>query len=446
MEIVYKNVDELIPYENNARTHSDEQVNQIVASINEYGFTNPLLIDEKDNIIAGHGRLLASKKLKMKEVPCIVLSGLTEAQKKAYIIADNKMALNAGWNDELLRLELENLKELDFNLELTGFSQDELDDIFKQEEFDFVPDEKDDTFFYFQKEEIQQDIVSGWKTYKDVKEYIENIIDLPTAKYQFNRLCQGYDDGYNISLLFNPHRLETDTIKSQNILYGINNDEKYRKEYARYIVNVINKVVPKNQYYKYIGLGNAGYQYVNEFPPYLARDIYLKYCKDGDRILNPCAGWGGRIIGLASCRFNSIEYVETDPQTETYKGLCKIKEFLKLGDNYKQYNLPFEKLKLNENYFDFVFTSPPYFNTEKYSEEETQSYKNKENYEDWKQSFLYVMLDKIYFSMKKGATCLLNVGKVRYPIDTDVIDYMKEKYNISCKYISIFFIFTFNKS
>ena len=150
MEIIYKKVNDLIPYINNSRTHSEEQVNQIVASINEFGFTNPLLIDEKDNIIAGHGRLLASKKLKMEEMPCIVLSGLTEAQKKAYIIADNKMALNAGWDEELLKIELENLKELDFDLELTGFDVDELDDIFQVEEgqeiveddFDIEPPEE----------------------------------------------------------------------------------------------------------------------------------------------------------------------------------------------------------------------------------------------------------------------------------------------------------------
>lgn len=150
MEIIQRKVNELIPYINNSRTHSEEQVNQIVASINEFGFTNPLLIDEKDNIIAGHGRLLASKKLKMEEVPCIVLSGLTEAQKKAYIIADNKMALNAGWDEELLKIELENLKELDFDLELTGFDVDELDDIFQTEEeqevieddFDIEPPEE----------------------------------------------------------------------------------------------------------------------------------------------------------------------------------------------------------------------------------------------------------------------------------------------------------------
>lgn len=143
MEIIYKKVSDLIPYVNNSRTHSDAQVSQICASINEFGFTNPVLIDEKDSIIAGHGRLLASKKLGMEEVPCIVLEGLTEAQKKAYIIADNKMALNAGWDEELLKIELENLKELDFNLELTGFNVDELDDILgkNEEEVEIVEDE-----------------------------------------------------------------------------------------------------------------------------------------------------------------------------------------------------------------------------------------------------------------------------------------------------------------
>lgn len=143
MEIIYKKVQDLIPYVNNSRTHSEEQVNQICASINEFGFTNPVLIDEKDSIIAGHGRLMASKKLEMEEVPCIVLKGLTEAQKKAYIIADNKMALNAGWDEELLKIELENLKELDFDLGLTGFNIDELDDILgvNEEEKEIIEDE-----------------------------------------------------------------------------------------------------------------------------------------------------------------------------------------------------------------------------------------------------------------------------------------------------------------
>ena len=134
MEIVYKKINELKPYENNSRTHDESQIKQICESIKEYGWTNPVLIDEKGMIIAGHGRVLGAQKLGIKEVPCIVLSGLTEAQKKAYVIADNKMALNAGWDFNLLSLELENLKELDFDLELTGFSADEIDGLLSTNE------------------------------------------------------------------------------------------------------------------------------------------------------------------------------------------------------------------------------------------------------------------------------------------------------------------------
>jgi ParB-like chromosome segregation protein Spo0J len=119
--------DSLIPYVNNARTHSQEQINQIAASIKEFGFINPVIIDGDKGIIAGHGRVQAAQKLGMAEVPCVQASHLTEAQKKAYILADNKLALNAGWDDELLRLELQSLDDLDFDLELTGFDLEEIE-------------------------------------------------------------------------------------------------------------------------------------------------------------------------------------------------------------------------------------------------------------------------------------------------------------------------------
>ena len=129
MEIVNKKTSELIPYVNNTRTHSDEQVQQIASSIKEFGFTNPLLIDEQDGIIAGHGRLMGAKLLNMDEVPCIVLSGLSEAQRKAYVIADNKLALNAGWDEELLALEMQSLHDMGFDLDLVGFSMEELEEM-----------------------------------------------------------------------------------------------------------------------------------------------------------------------------------------------------------------------------------------------------------------------------------------------------------------------------
>lgn len=126
LKIEYKKIEDLIPYVNNTRTHSENQVAQIASSIKEFGWTNPILLDGENGIIAGHGRLMAAQKLNETEVPTIQLYGLSETQKKAYIIADNKLALNAGWNDELLKLELAGLKDAGYDLSLTGFNADEL--------------------------------------------------------------------------------------------------------------------------------------------------------------------------------------------------------------------------------------------------------------------------------------------------------------------------------
>ncbi len=120
-------IDRLIPYARNSRTHSDEQVAQVAASIREFGFTNPVLIDGEGGIIAGHGRVMAARKLGMDKVPCIRLAHLTEAQRRAYVIADNKLALNSGWDEKMLALELADLRDASFDLDLTGFSGKELD-------------------------------------------------------------------------------------------------------------------------------------------------------------------------------------------------------------------------------------------------------------------------------------------------------------------------------
>ena len=119
-------VDSLIPYARNSRTHSENQIAQIAASIKEFGFTNPVLIDSDDGIIAGHGRVLAARKLGMQKVPCLRLAHLTVAQRQAYVIADNKLALNAGWDDELLAIELHELNAADFDMALIGFDPGEL--------------------------------------------------------------------------------------------------------------------------------------------------------------------------------------------------------------------------------------------------------------------------------------------------------------------------------
>ena len=123
--------DKLIPYVNNARTHSAEQVNKLRASLREFGFVNPVIVDRDLNVIAGHGRILAAKEEKIPEVPCVYVDYLTEAQKKAYILADNRMAMDAGWDEELLRVEIEALQAEAFDVSLTGFDEKEITDLFK---------------------------------------------------------------------------------------------------------------------------------------------------------------------------------------------------------------------------------------------------------------------------------------------------------------------------
>ena len=134
LQVVTWPVEKLIPYARNARTHSDEQVAQIAASIAEFGWTNPILAGADGIIIAGHARLLAARKLGMTEVPVIVLDHLTETQRRALVLADNRLALNAGWDEEMLRVELESLQEDDFNLDLVGFSDEELEELLRDPE------------------------------------------------------------------------------------------------------------------------------------------------------------------------------------------------------------------------------------------------------------------------------------------------------------------------
>lgn len=136
-------IDKLIPYINNARTHSVEQINKLRSSLREFGFINPVIIDRDYGIIAGHGRVLAAKEEGIDKVPCVLVDYLTETQKKAYILADNRMALDAGWDEELLKLEIEALQGEDFDVGLTGFDEKDLADLFKIDEEDVKDDDYD---------------------------------------------------------------------------------------------------------------------------------------------------------------------------------------------------------------------------------------------------------------------------------------------------------------
>ena len=142
-EMTLVSIDKLIPYINNARTHSPEQIIKLRSSLREFGFINPVIVDKDYNIIAGHGRVIAAKAENFTEVPCVLVDHLTEAQKKAYIIADNRMALDAGWDEELLRVEIEALQAEAFDVSLTGFDDKEISDLFKGEDSEVKDDDYD---------------------------------------------------------------------------------------------------------------------------------------------------------------------------------------------------------------------------------------------------------------------------------------------------------------
>jgi hypothetical protein len=201
MEIVKKQIEDLIPYINNSRTHSDDQIAQIASSIKTFGWTNPILIDGDNGIIAGHGRVKAARKLGYKEVPAIELSSLTETQKKAYIIADNKLALNAGWDNELLTIELNELLADGFALDLLGFDTAELDDLFEKDDGENNYTQKVDTPTY-EPSEIKpnvKDLFDDSKAF-DLIEKIKSA-NIPQAEKDFLMLTAGRHVVLNFQLI-----------------------------------------------------------------------------------------------------------------------------------------------------------------------------------------------------------------------------------------------------
>ena len=175
LKIEYVATDDLIPYINNSRTHSESQIKQIAASIREFGFTNPILIDENGSVIAGHGRLVAAELLNLDAVPTITLEGLTEAQRKAYVIADNKIALNSGWNDELLKIEIETLKNLNFDLDILGWSV--LPDFAGDVDYSILDDDSHDEELDGYSDEVKKAIQIEFDAfdYEEAKELISQL-------------------------------------------------------------------------------------------------------------------------------------------------------------------------------------------------------------------------------------------------------------------------------
>ena len=271
-----------------------------------------------------------------------------------------------------------------------------------------------------------------------LEEFSKLFINEVTAIEDFFKLCNGIKAGNTISLLFNPHRLDTiteqsvkrnsKTISTFQSLSDKGNDQYTEKidGLARlYLYNLENGI--NNPFYSAIQRGYNGTAYVNEFPPSVARQIYQEYAGRMERtILDPCAGWGGRMIGAASLL--NTRYVACEPCVKTYDGLIKLGNWLKSlqpSFDFEVHNIPYEDFKTDEK-FDIALTSPPYFDTEHYSDSDTDSAHKFPEYYLWVSGFYEPMIINTIERLKDGGYFILTIGDRRYPLTNSLKSICKE--------------------
>ena len=250
---------------------------------------------------------------------------------------------------------------------------------------------------------------------------------------QYAALTNGERACQKTSLLFNPHRLSTRTASSKHSIFDAIGYESFISGLARAVVWKNKKV--GDLLYQVIQLGINGIQYANEFPPHVARDIYREYGISAEhKILDPCAGWGGRMIG-ASTVVDCYDCYE--PSTQTLNGLKELSGFIKkLSGTFSAniYGVPFEDADLPSNYYDIALTSPPYYDTEIYSDELTNSLNRYTTFDDWVKGFYYPLISKTMDALKKGGVFVLNIGSRKYPLNELLLSGFSDKYEITRKH------------
>jgi len=263
-----------------------------------------------------------------------------------------------------------------------------------------------------------------------IDQFVACLTNIYIESLEYMRLVNGERACQKTSLLFNPHRLDIKTKSSKRSLFAALSDRSFMSGLAR--VTLLNKERVKEILYQSMQLGVNGIQYVNEFPPHIARDFAYHFkLNSSSRVLDPCAGWGGRMIGL-SVVVNS--YTAYEPSTLTHSGLLKLLEFIKKAQpEFKAnlFNSCYEDITLREDIFDFAITSPPYYDTEEYSDEETNSLNRYKTFDQWVQYFYLPMISKTIKAIKPGCTFALNIGSRMYPLNQLLRDNFGDDHEIT---------------
>lgn len=431
-----RKIAELEAYPNNPRTHSAEQIETLCSMIKEFGFTQPILVDENNMILAGHGRTMAALKLGFEELPAIILRGLTEAQKRAIVIADNQAAELAGWDEKLLKMEIGELKKADFNLDLLGFPELKM--------VEFLTGFGDDTAgagavtgnegaadrdLTDDEAAIMRDawrwLARDWNTIltkQTLGDYVSTSYTRGALAVYFLRArFFGYAIPSAATLAYTPHRLFVagDKTSLADAILRCMSDKDDSVGGLQFVLQ------GQPRFDKLLGgtLAIRGGRMPGEFPSDIARSLYDEFAPEGGSVLDPCHGWGGRMLGFLLSKASYYEGYDTDPKT--FRGVGEMfkdmRRFALPGKTAKTSCEPFEKAKPGSAKFDFAMTSPPYFDVEKYGGEES-SWRKYTDFDSWVKGFYAPMIKSVAKALKPGAHFALQVGNQSNPLEATAKD------------------------
>lgn len=443
LAIVYRPLTSLVPYTRNARTHSPEQIVKLRASLRRFGWTNPILVAGND-VIAGHARLTTARQMAEEgdtiarnadpwSAPTIDLSDLSEEERKAYILADNRIALDAGWDQDLLRVELSELMTVGFDVELTGFTLKEVGDFTlsiggpgEKEEKRYTEEENRLLDVAWQRAMVEWfDIVRSYKE----RAWLTTGYTKGVLGVQYLRALFGGDEiPRGATLAYTPHRIFCEA-GSQAAISSL--FEAAWKPEARSLRDSVRWNTQQKPSLDYL-LGASSlpihqFRLANDFPAQLARDLIDEFSTNMESaILDPCHGWGGRMLGFLLSERASY-YHGFDPSLETSLGVTAMyKDLAALTPGREKIArlecLPFEDAVLEEEGYDFALTSPPYYDTEKYQGELT-SWRRYSSFPAWLDGFYYPMIQKTAAALAPRGIFALQVGSQAYPLADKAIEF-----------------------
>ena len=259
-----------------------------------------------------------------------------------------------------------------------------------------------------------------WAIFREIslEDFVKYFANEYSEAMQYIDLCDGKRACQKTSLLFNPHRLDTRTKTSKNSVFSALKDRSFISGLVRASFFKKNKYNNSDLLYQVLQIGINGVQFSNEFPPHIARDVCKRYgIRENSRVLDPCAGWGGRMIGISTI---SDYYQGFDPSTKTCIGLNKLSKYLTLlrpSFNGVISCIPYEKVEIKEDFYDIAITSPPYFDTENYSDEPTNSLNLYQSFDKWVAGFYKPLINNTMKAIKRGRPFILNIGSRVYPLN-----------------------------